>query len=221
MLYVARHGHSKFLSDIVVGAILLVLGTSYVLLEGVNLMIWPFRFTARIIGMGPKRMEASEASALANGVKTTDHRRIVIFDGICVLCNTFGRFVVSHLPDPNVVSFIPFQDPTANPHINVKRLQEEFKFKEEELQDRIAVVDGDSIKWGADAVITILQWCYWPYPLTKLGLIVPYPIRDLAYITVATNRYRWFGTQPLEKNFAKYLCPYLYIKNSYSAKKEK
>lgn len=72
-----------------------------------------------------------------------------------------------------------------------------------------------------DAVITILQWCYWPYPLTKLGLIVPHPIRDLAYITVATNRYRWFGTQPLEKNFAKYLCPYLYIKNSFETKKAK
>lgn len=149
VLYIARRGHSKLLSDVVVGCILGVLGTSFVLLEAVNLMIWPFRFVGRIFGLTGKRIQASEANAMANGIKTTGHRRIVIFDGICVLCNRFGRFVVSHLPDPNLVSFIPFQDPASNPHINVKTLQEEFNFKEEDLQDRIAVIDGDEIKWGA------------------------------------------------------------------------
>ena len=109
--------------------------------------------------------------------------------------------------------FVPFQDPHANPHIKVERLQEEFGFKAEQLQNRIAVVDGDRLLWGPDAVIAVFGWCYWPYPLAAVGLLVPWPVRDALYLTVAKNRYEWFGTQPLDMNFAKNLCPYIYFKD--------
>ncbi|GBG33885.1 DCC family protein At1g52590, chloroplastic [Hondaea fermentalgiana] len=214
-LYVAKNGHSRLITDVFVVFIIGFLGTVFVIFEGINLMIWPFRLLRRLLGFAPRRMDAAEASDLATGRKTTEKRRIVLFDGVCVLCNRFGRFVVSHLPDPNEVSFVPFQDPMANPHVNLKRLEAEFGFKEDELQDRIAVIEGDRILWGPDAVIAIMQWCYAPFPLAKLGLIVPWPIRDAAYLTVAKNRYRWFGTQPLDTNFAKYLCPYLYVKKAF------
>ena len=53
---------------------------------------------------------------------------------------------------------------------------------------------------------------YFPFPLLKLGYIIPRPIRDFVYSVVSSNRYDWFGTQPLERNFAKNLCPYLAVK---------
>mmetsp|Transcript_1275 Transcript_1275/g.3132 ORF Transcript_1275/g.3132 Transcript_1275/m.3132 type:complete len:238 (+) Transcript_1275:180-893(+) len=219
-LYLAKHGHSRFITDIFVGIIITVLGSSFLVFELINLMIWPFRLVRRVLGLAPKPLPAAEASDLATGRKTTEKRKIVLFDGVCVLCNRFGRFVVSHLPDPNEVAFVPFQDPMANPHVNVKRLTEEFGFEDKELEDRIAVIEGDKIFWGPDAVITIMQWCYLPFPLAKLGLLVPFPIRDAAYLTVAKNRYRWFGTQPLDQNFAKYLCPYLYVKKAFGSGKQ-
>ena len=43
-------------------------------------------------------------------------------------------------------------------------------------------------------------------------MVVPKPLRDAVYQIVAENRYRWFGTQALDKNFAKSLCPYFYFK---------
>mmetsp|Transcript_5903 Transcript_5903/g.6787 ORF Transcript_5903/g.6787 Transcript_5903/m.6787 type:complete len:238 (+) Transcript_5903:198-911(+) len=218
LLYVAKNGHSRLITDLFVFIIVSILCIGFALLEIVNLMIWPFRFCRRILGFGPKRLSAQEASEAATGRRTTDQRRIVIFDGVCVLCNNFGKFAVSHLPDPNMVSFLPYQDQASNPHLNINRLKEEFKFQEEMLQDRIAVIDGDTIKWGADAIITILTWCYFPFPVAKLGLLVPHPIRDACYLTVAKNRYRWFGTQPLEKNFAKYLCPYIFVKDKVTKK---
>jgi len=217
-LYAAKNGHSRLLSDVFVGIIVSFLGGLYLIMEFFNLVFMPFRVGRRLLGFAPEKLDPQEASDLATGRKTTDKRRIVIFDGVCVLCNNFGWFVVQHLPDPNEVSFIPFQDPMANPHVSVKKLQEEFTFKEEELLDRIAAIDGDRIYWGPDAVITILQWCYMPFPLSKFLIIVPWAVRDAAYLTVAQNRYRWFGTQPLEQNFAKYLCPYLYVKNAFSKK---
>ena len=221
MAYVVKHGHSRLLTDIMVLFVLSGLGSLFVVFEFLNLIVWPFRFTRRLMGMGPPILDANVASDRATGRKTTSHRKIVIFDGVCVLCNRFGRFVVSHIPDPNVVSFLPFQDPMSNPHISIKNLTKEFEFDEKEVLDRIAVVSGDKIYWGADAIVEILQWCYWPFPLIRFLKIVPYPIRDALYLTVAKNRYRWFGTQPLDKNFAKYLCPYIYFKTPSKSKKAK
>jgi len=44
---------------------------------------------------------------------------------------------------------------------------------------------------------------------------------DFGRFQVANERYKWFGTQPLEKNFAKYLCPYYYInKKAFDKKAE-
>jgi len=107
----------------------------------------------------------------------------------------------------------------SNPHVNLKKLQEEFKFDSEQLEDRIAVIEGETIKWGPDAVMTILSWCYFPFPVAKIGFLIPYPVRDALYLTVAKNRYRFFGTQALDQNFAKNLCPYLFIKNTMSRSK--
>ena len=41
---------------------------------------------------------------------TCQVRRLVIFDGVCVLCNRFGRFAFYRLVNPDLVSFVPFQD---------------------------------------------------------------------------------------------------------------
>ena len=72
-------------------------------------------------------------------------RRLVIFDGICVLCNKFGRYSFYRLVNKDLVSFVPFQDsqhvrcssavlrsaaeaerPTAQ--VNVDELQKQFNF---------------------------------------------------------------------------------------------
>ena len=52
----------------------------------------------------------------------------------------------------------------------------------------------------------------------RFGLLVPGPLRDAAYQIVADHRYRWFGTQPLDNNFAKQLCPYYYFKEKQEAR---
>lgn len=46
----------------------------------------------------------------------------------------------------------------------------------------------------------------------QVGFAVPRLLRDGAYLCIATRRYRWFGQQPLDTNFAKRLCPYYYFR---------
>ena len=200
-LYVAgTRGHVAAATDMMVTAIVGVMTVAIVVLDVLRIASFPLRWATGNVSKdspdGPK-----------------GPRRIVIFDGICVLCNRFGRFVVSRLCEPTKINFIPFQDPASNPHINLKRLQEEFKFEEAQLKDRIAVISDDKLLWGHEAVLEIFGWCAWPYPMTKLAkVLLPAPLCDALYMTVAKNRYLFFGTQPLDKNFAKKLCPYMWFK---------
>ncbi|GAB5365682.1 hypothetical protein AAMO2058_001078900 [Amorphochlora amoebiformis] len=207
VILVMKRGHVQAWTDIFVFSILSVLaiiGSSLELLRIVN---------SYTLKLGRKKL-------FPPGSGPRKHRRIVVFDGICVLCNRFGAFVHGRLLDPSAVDWVPFQD-KENEHVDVDAVVKEFDINPAHLQDRICVVSGKKMYWGADAVIEICQWCKWPYPLAALGLLVPHAFRDSLYCTVAQERYKWFGTQPLDQNFAKYLCPYFYINKKAFEKKEK
>jgi predicted DCC family thiol-disulfide oxidoreductase YuxK len=189
----ARVGHVRACIDLVISLVLLALGVAAAVLEALRWLLFPLNWVQR------QRLRRAKVEV----------RRLVIFDGVCVLCNRFGRFAFYRLVNADLVSFVPFQDAQ---HVNIEELQAEFKFGEADVQRRIAFVDGARIFWGADAILRLGYWCDWPYPLARFGMLVPRPLRDAAYAIVADNRYRWFGTQALDKNFARQLCPYYYFK---------
>lgn len=220
----------KIAVSILSGLIIAVLGVSFMVLEIVYFLLTPFRLMRK-----EKKMEGSEAAQLAAGKGSIEMRKIVIFDGICVLCNNSGKFVVMHLPDPNLVSFVPYQDALSNPHVSLARIKEEFKdnFKEEDLKNRICAISGKKILWGMlkkkknklliimtkkkkkgpDAIFEICSWMYAPFPVVKIApYLIPRKIMFTCYDLVAGTRYEWFGTQPLDENFSKSLCPYLAVK---------
>ena len=176
LVVVAFRGHVQACTDLVISLVLLALGLAALLLETLRWVLFPLNWVHRRC---KRRARA-------------DVRRLVIFDGICVLCNRFGRFSFYRLINPDLVSFVPFQD---SQHINIDELQAEFKFDEADVKSRIAFVNGSRIFWGADAIIELCSWFDWPYPLARLAYLVPRPIRDALYQIVADNRYRWFGTQ--------------------------
>jgi predicted DCC family thiol-disulfide oxidoreductase YuxK len=47
----------------------------------------------------------------------------------------------------------------------------------------------------SDAVLEIVRYMRFPYPLLLVGYMLPRFIRDALYRVVARNRYRWFGRQ--------------------------
>jgi len=208
-------GHKRFFTNIIVGSTLFGLFAVFFTLEIIFLILTPFR----LLKCKP-HVPADEAAAQAAGKRDVFTRKIVCFDGVCVLCNRAGQFVVAHLPDPNLVSFVPIQDALANPHVSLAKLRQEFPdFRDEQLEERICVVSGDKMLWGADAVMEVCSWMHYPFPIIKYGWIIPRPLRDVVYNIVSKNRYDWFGTQPLEQNFSKSLCPYLQVKKFLDVKR--
>lgn len=83
--------HVQMWTDAIVTTIVAAILSVVLVLEALRWLTLPIRLIGPTPKLDPK------------------HRRIVIFDGICVLCNSFGAFVVYRLVDPNAVKFVPFQ----------------------------------------------------------------------------------------------------------------
>lgn len=104
--------------------------------------------------------------------------KIIMFDGVCNLCNGFVQFVIQR-DQRAVFKFKPLQDATSD---------------DTDLQSIILVQDGENLS-KSKAFLEIARNLdgFWPY--LYLTIIIPRPIRDAVYVFVAKNRYKWFGKQ--------------------------
>ncbi len=59
--------------------------------------------------------------------------------------------------------------------------------------ETLIVVDGDRVLRQSDAVLAIYAGLGWPWRIAAVAKIVPRPLRDAVYRTIARNRYRVFG----------------------------
>jgi predicted DCC family thiol-disulfide oxidoreductase YuxK len=110
---------------------------------------------------------------------------LVIFDGVCNLCNGSVRFILRHEAAP-VLRFVPFQSPAG------ERLMRKHGFDPSDVRTFVLLADG-RVYVKSDAAIRIARHFRGAWRYLALGRVVPRPIRDRAYDLVARNRYRWFG----------------------------
>lgn len=105
---------------------------------------------------------------------------LVLFDGVCGLCNRFVNFLVARDRE-NALRFSSLQGVTAAALTNLPRV------------DSVIVADGDIRHVRSDGAISAVSRLggLWSF-VAVLGL-VPRPIRDAVYAAIAGNRYRWFG----------------------------
>jgi predicted DCC family thiol-disulfide oxidoreductase YuxK len=114
-----------------------------------------------------------------------DEEHIVLFDGICNMCNWAVRFIQKR--DPNKkFKFASLQSATA------KRLLDKYGISTSRL-DTVIYISGDHTYLRSIAVFNILKeiggvWRYF-HVLTKL----PISILDFFYNMIAKYRYHIFG----------------------------
>ena len=110
---------------------------------------------------------------------------IVFYDGECGLCNRFVQFMLRHDPD-GVVNFAALQGETYGHTV----------FPKLGAPDMTTVIlwDAGVAYTHSDAVLRATgRLSGWIGVLSKMAMLVPGPVRNLAYRFVARNRYRWFG----------------------------
>ncbi|MFT5077074.1 MAG: putative DCC family thiol-disulfide oxidoreductase YuxK [Flavobacteriaceae bacterium] len=115
----------------------------------------------------------------------TRKHKIILFDGVCNLCNSSVNFVIKK--DKNdVFRFAALQSEIGKQYIN--------KFNIDPSQtDSIILIDGDKHYIKSTAALNVTKSLKGGYPLLYAFIIVPKFIRNWVYDVIAKNRYKWYG----------------------------
>ncbi len=127
---------------------------------------------------------------------------VIIFDGVCNLCNSSIDFILRH-DRKSVFSF------TANQHPTGKEILTHFGLPVAEVGTIFYLEKGKLYK-KSTAVLRLARHLHFPYNLSFAFLIVPRFIRDAVYGLIAKNRYNWFGKRetcrlPSEEEAARFI----------------
>ena len=110
---------------------------------------------------------------------------IILFDGVCNLCNGFVQFVIARDPAARF-RFAALQSAAG------ASLLRDAGVSGSPL-DSIVLVAGGRAYIRSAAALRILRGLRFPWPLAYVLIAVPPFIRDRVYDFIAARRYRWFG----------------------------
>jgi predicted DCC family thiol-disulfide oxidoreductase YuxK len=110
-------------------------------------------------------------------------RAVLLFDGVCTLCNGFVQFVIQRDPAGRF-QFATLQSDAA------RRL---LQAAPQPLPDTLVLVENGRMFLRSTAALRVARGLKFPWPLAFVLVVVPRPLRDWLYDIVARNRYRWFG----------------------------
>lgn len=109
------------------------------------------------------------------------NQKIILFDGVCNLCNDAVNFVIKR-DKKNLFKFATLQSEHA----------QDFGMDPTKM-DSIILVDGEKQYSKSSAALHIAKHLSGGYPLLYAFMILPRFIRDWVYDYIAKNRYKWFG----------------------------
>jgi predicted DCC family thiol-disulfide oxidoreductase YuxK len=110
---------------------------------------------------------------------------VVLFDGVCSLCNGFVDFAIARDPRGRL-RFGALQSEAG------QRALREAGVDAPPLST-LVVLEGGKAHVRSDAALRALSHLRFPWPLLFAAVVVPRPLRDALYDFVAARRYRWFG----------------------------
>ncbi len=111
--------------------------------------------------------------------------KIILFDGVCNLCNSSVNFVIKH-DTKNVFKFAALQSEVG------KELISKFDIDTSKV-DSIILIDGEKHYEKSSAALHISKELSGAYPLLFGFMIFPKFVRNAVYDYIAKNRYKWFG----------------------------
>jgi predicted DCC family thiol-disulfide oxidoreductase YuxK len=119
------------------------------------------------------------------GVDQMEKRDIILFDGVCHLCQSSVQFIIKRDPQ-NHFAFASLQSEIA------KNLIEQKEITEESNSVVLIKTNGKSYK-NSSAALRIAKELKGVWKLAAILLIIPVFIRDPIYRFIARHRYTWFG----------------------------
>ncbi|WP_456424654.1 thiol-disulfide oxidoreductase DCC family protein [Lutibacter sp.] len=114
-----------------------------------------------------------------------NNKLIILFDGVCNLCNSSVNFIIKHDTKEQFL-FASLQSDAA------KEILLQFSTKKLTV-DSIMLIEGKNIYEKSSAILQISKHLNSGYKVLYGFIIIPKFIRDWVYDIIAKNRYKWFG----------------------------
>ncbi|MGY8932839.1 MAG: thiol-disulfide oxidoreductase DCC family protein [Flavobacteriales bacterium] len=118
-------------------------------------------------------------------MNTESKHKVILFDGVCNLCNSFVNFVIRN-DKKEVFKFAPIQSDFGEIALKKHRINSKDT-------DSIILVDDDNYYIKSSAALYIAKNLSGAYPLLFCFMLVPKFMRNWVYDFVAKNRYKWYG----------------------------
>ncbi|MFK7790181.1 MAG: thiol-disulfide oxidoreductase DCC family protein [Phycisphaeraceae bacterium] len=110
---------------------------------------------------------------------------VILFDGVCNMCNTSVNYVIDHDPAKSFL-FASLQSEVGT------SLAKEHGIDASELSSMVLIEDGRAYQ-RSTAAIRVARKLSGPAKLLWPFIVVPAFLRDPFYRFIAKRRYKWFG----------------------------
>ncbi|WP_017114897.1 DCC1-like thiol-disulfide oxidoreductase family protein, partial [Xanthomonas vasicola] len=109
----------------------------------------------------------------------------IVFDGVCLLCNSWVKFLLRHDQRARY-RFAAMQGQAGRALLRQHGLDPDDPLS-------FLLVDATGAWTDSDAIVRVLAGLGGFWRLAGVLRVVPRSVRDIGYRLIARNRYRWFG----------------------------
>jgi predicted DCC family thiol-disulfide oxidoreductase YuxK len=135
-------------------------------------------------------------------IQLPKHKQLILFDGVCNLCNSSVNYVIKH-DKKDVFRFATLQSETG------KTIIRKFNLDRSQTDSILLFSEEKGLKIKSTAGLAIASKLGFPRNLLTVFYIIPAFIRNWVYDYIAKNRYKWYGkketcmipTPELQKKF--------------------
>jgi len=121
------------------------------------------------------------------GALDTIGNPVVLFDGVCNLCNHSVQFIIKR-DRAKKFRFAALQSQYGQSQLRKLNISQE-------AIETIVLIVGDKCYQRSNAVLEITRNLGGLWPTLYVFKVIPTFIRDWIYKGIANNRYQWFGRQ--------------------------
>ncbi len=119
-------------------------------------------------------------------INLENNKQLILFDGICNLCEASVQYVIKH--DKNdVFRYTALQSDAG------QEILKKFNIDREKMDSILLYSPENGIAYKSTAALKIASKLGLPRNLMAVFLIVPAFIRNWVYDFIAKNRYQWYG----------------------------
>ena len=115
-----------------------------------------------------------------------EHKKLVLFDGVCNLCNATVTYVIKR-DKKDIFRFAPLQSEIG------EEIIKKYEIDTTKTDSILLYSPENGLSYKSTAALKIANGLGFPQNLMGVFFVVPTFIRNWVYEYIAKNRYKWYG----------------------------